>query len=510
MILCNLYYTPQRLLEKIQALQSEDDAYAADELVELGEEILLQLAAMGFAVYLGQSKQKDVFNDFLLSLFLSKGHAYNAGPLYRWAANMIKEIGDNDAELLKPFFWDIIGSKYILNEENHHLASLRNDVMHGFFVLPPERNREEAKKIETILEKIDKVGLFKQNFGLYHFIDNNEYIGSWNIQENTSFKLLESNFEFGKLAQRISYEYSNEFKKNETEVAFIETKSIDSIKQFIKKGIEKEKGAYVCWYKPGSSDGINAYRQMIQSIDKSEYYPIYYMLHSQGATYTMNFLEQRIATALYEMTQDEKALKDPIKFLKTHKGSISKKLVIVFHDLHIALFSPNHITNLFNILYDLNICILATSWYYSYLKDFVNLSINITENQVKYSLNEIEFSIDNYLRFKGPSNDKKDEKEDYDLIKEIVNEIIHHLKAKNKVVARRFADLHNFPIEYVFEAFNILSPFYSVVKEKFIEDELDKLYDFPINNEESTLIYLSLGRRDLKLEYEHLILMPNE
>ena len=71
---------PPRLIQKIEAVRSEDDAYAADELVELGEEILSQLAAMGIAVYLQQAKQKEVFNDFLISLFLSNGHAYNAGP----------------------------------------------------------------------------------------------------------------------------------------------------------------------------------------------------------------------------------------------------------------------------------------------------------------------------------------------------------------------------------------------------------------------------------------------
>jgi hypothetical protein len=66
----NFKNLPPRLNQKIEAVQSEDDAYAADELVELGEEILSQLAAMGMAVYLQQAKQKEVFNDFLISLFL--------------------------------------------------------------------------------------------------------------------------------------------------------------------------------------------------------------------------------------------------------------------------------------------------------------------------------------------------------------------------------------------------------------------------------------------------------
>jgi hypothetical protein len=41
-----------------------------------------------------------------------------------------------------------------LNEKIHHFAGLRNAVMHGFFVLPPERNREEAKRMEEALEQI--------------------------------------------------------------------------------------------------------------------------------------------------------------------------------------------------------------------------------------------------------------------------------------------------------------------------------------------------------------------
>ena len=69
MILKPIPNLPQPLQLKIQALQSEEDAYAADELVELGEEILSQLAAMGIAAYLKQAEQKEVFNDFLNSLF---------------------------------------------------------------------------------------------------------------------------------------------------------------------------------------------------------------------------------------------------------------------------------------------------------------------------------------------------------------------------------------------------------------------------------------------------------
>ena len=96
---------PTSIKNAIQEVLEEDEAYVADELVELSEVVLLELAALGFASYLNQPKQKSVFNDFLLQLFTSKSHAFNAGPLYRWAANMIKDLDTDLAAALYPLFW---------------------------------------------------------------------------------------------------------------------------------------------------------------------------------------------------------------------------------------------------------------------------------------------------------------------------------------------------------------------------------------------------------------------
>ena len=92
------------------------------------------------------------------------------------------------------------------------------------------------------------------------------------------------------------------------------------------------------------------------------------------------------------------------------------------------------------------------------------------------------------------------------MIKEIVGAIHQLLEKKEPVVARHFADLHHYPIEFVHEAFAILSPFYQAEKEAFKEDELDELYGFPKSIEESSRIFLTLGRRDVKLEYQHKVL----
>ena len=498
---------PPRLLQKIQAVQKEDDAYAADELVELGEEILSQLAAMGIAVYLQQAKQKEVFNDFLISLFLSNGHAYNAGPLYRWAANMIKEAEGTDAELLKPFFWEVKDGKEVLNTSIHHLASLRNSVMHGFFVLPPERNRKEAQKIEAILAKMNQASLFEKQFGAFHFVDAKGFNGHWNITGAQAWGAFDTQFAFGQLAARVAHEYAPSFRTEEQQFAFEPFEENTNLTKEVATLLEKGKGALVAWFRPGTDLGAAAYKQFVQQLDTSIYHPVYYALHPNGATFTASFLEQELAKSLYELTKDEKAIKDPWKFLKAQKGKLPKKIVVMLHDVHVALFSPNHLTNLFNALYDADIPVLATAWNYPYLKRFFNSSFELKVDNSAVQHPAIQFSLYNYLRFKGPSEEQESERMAYSQLKEITTKLQHEIEDKQRAVARRFADENKYPIEFVHEAFGILSPFYSLDKEPFIQDEVDELYGFPKTIEESSRIFLTLGRRDVKLEYQNKILL---
>lgn len=503
-------HLPPRLTKKIQAVEEEkDDAYAADELVELGEEILSQLAAMGIAVYLQQEKQKEVFNDFLISLFLSNGHAYNAGPLYRWAANLLKDADGAEAALLKPFFWEYKDGKQVLNEAIHHLASLRNAVMHGFFVLPPERNREEAQKMEAILAQMNEAGLFEKQFGTFHFLDEKGFNGHWNITDAQAWSAFDAQFAFGQLAARVAHEYAPSFRTEEQQFAFEPFAENTKVTKEVATLLEKGKGALVVWYKPEAEFGAAAYKQFVQQLDTSIYHPVYYAVHPNGATFTASFLEQELAKSLFELSNDEKALKDPWKFLKAQKGKLSKKIVVVLHDLHIALFSPNHLTNLFNTFYDADIPVLATAWHYPYLKRFFNSSIELVGSNRAVQDQAIQFSLHNYLRFKGPSEEQEAERLAYSQLKEITSKLQNDIEEKQSVVARRFADYNKYPIEFVYEAFGILTPFYSLDMEPFIHDEVDELYGFPKTIEESSRIFLTLGRRDVKLEYQHRVLKTN-
>lgn len=500
---------PNRLQSKIEAVQQESDEYAADELIELGEEILTQLTAMGLAVYLQQGKQKEVFNDFIISLFLSNGHAYNAGPLYRWVANMVKDAEGEKAQQVRNFFWETNEDGVeVLNRQIHHLASLRNDVMHGFFVLPPETNRLEAQQMEVILTQIESAGLFVTNFGDFHFYKNAAFTGQWNILHPTEWKLLESDFSFGTLAKRISYEYSDDFNLEEQKIAHQAVEKDLDLNQKATDFLQKGKGAMVSWYKPGNENGFATYQNLVQGIDTETYYPIYYSLHEQGATFTAAFLNQILVKALTVLTGEKGEIKDPFKFLKTAK--LDKKPILILHDIHLALFNENHLTKLFNMCYEVSLPILCTAWHYPYLKRFVNAEVFVkSEVSKQVDENLLKSSLQNYVRFKGPSKDQAKEVEHYCFLEEIVAHLNISIQTENQVVARRFADNFDYPIEFVHEAFSILTPFYKLDREEFIKDEVDELYGFPKTIEESSHIFLSLGRRDVKLEYKHKVLTKN-
>ena len=56
------------------------------------------------SLYLDQSNQKDVFNDFIIDLFTTKSNSYNAGPLFKWTAHMVKDLKGDKCDLIKSFF----------------------------------------------------------------------------------------------------------------------------------------------------------------------------------------------------------------------------------------------------------------------------------------------------------------------------------------------------------------------------------------------------------------------
>jgi hypothetical protein len=203
-------YDGTRIGEKINAVLAEDEQYAADEIVELAEETLTNIAAIGFAHYVRSNQQKEVYNDFLIQLFTSSGHDYNAGPLYRWAANMVVDNPELSTQKPASFFWQVEGEKLVLAEHVHSLAELRNRVMHGFFVLPPEENKKHADSIGALLIELHVAGFFS-NDATFHFISNGNFTGQWNISDESQWFQLMSDNRFGLLIKQILLQRDESF-----------------------------------------------------------------------------------------------------------------------------------------------------------------------------------------------------------------------------------------------------------------------------------------------------------
>jgi len=495
----------ENLTLKIQAVLDESDEYAADELVELGEEILSQLAAIGFAVYLQQPNQKEVFNDFLINLFSSSGHDFNAGPLYRWAANMVLNAEGELANKIRPYFWEEIEGKLILNTQIHHLASLRNEVMHGFFVLPPERNRDEADKIALILEQCVNDNLFETNWGTFPFLTSTGFNGNWSIHEN-NWEQFSNCYDFSQLAARVRYEWSASFQAEEKQFAFESTKENSKVLSEVNHFLESNsKGALAIWHRPFDPIGEATYKYLVQNISNEHYLPIFYSLHQSGVTYFSSFLLHQVIQSLGEHTKETKINKDPLKALKELRAKCTLKPVIILNAVQISIFNEKHLLNLANVFFDNDILLIGIGVHHPFLNRYFNKSIDCKAEAFIPTEKQWKVTLENYLRFKTNENSSSDSS-DTELLTKIIKKMLATLKKGTSIVAREFADANNFPMEFVHECFAILHPYLNLSNKYFEVDEIDELYEFPIEIKESSRIFLTLGRRDIKLEYQHKIL----
>jgi multimeric flavodoxin WrbA len=496
------------LKEKIDAVLNEFENYAADELVDLAEEILNQIASVGIFNYLKVASHKEVYNDFVIQLFNSSGHDYNAGPLFRWSANMIKDCPETRKEEYYKFFWEVKNGKDVLCEKVQQLAELRNMVMHGFFVLPPDKNKEIADNIGQLLVELHQTDFFS-TLADYHFVNQNGFTGKWNITNLAEWNAYEADTSFGKLSQRIILEQSEVFWKNEEDAFDYENNLFvpEEIKAFINNNA---RGAFACWVHPKDNTATNRYAAIGNFIKaQKEILFIGYSLNENGISYTTTFLLNRLLSLLNTNNKTISKNKKAEEIITGLRKNNKQKVVILLNNIHLALFSSQHVSKLNNFLYDNNIILIAMGYHYEHFDSFFNQSLPISYLATLPNEDEQKTILHNYLRFKGPSMDKLEEIEDVQLLDLILKKVISELTDGKKVYARRFADEHNYDIEYVHEIFALLHPWVKSSRENFEKDTVDELYGFPRIMTEVTPIYLALGRRDLKLEYQHKVISIN-
>tara|TARA_B110000003_G_scaffold252267_1_gene266685 strand:+ start:1112 stop:2665 length:1554 start_codon:yes stop_codon:yes gene_type:complete len=497
---------PKSINDCIKNVMDEDEDYAADELVDLSERILLELASVGISIYLSQKNQKDVYNDFILDLFTSKSHSYNAGPLYRWSAYMVKDVNNTLSKEILSLYWNK-SNNTVLNNDFERLSELRNAVMHGFFVLPAERNMLEANHIAKVLDQLIKKDLFKiQSKYSFHFIEKNNdisnFIGEWDI-ENDNWQLYKDCFDFGKLTTRIQYEKSEEYENDQKQLIEKNINSKNNVSEILDFLDTNEKGAISFLTNP-QQDTIDFYSLIVNSLENNKkFFIVYQKLEHIGINFTSDFLLNRIIKKLSIHVSDDNYSKNNKKALVQLRKKCKIKPVVIIDSIHISLFNNNHILHLADLFYENNILLIGFGINHSWMNQFFNKSINNSLQKSPFKAPEWKEVFKNYLRYKGPNIDIENEKDDYEKLVNITTNIIKELDANKIVIARRFSDKNNYPMEIVHEAFSILEPFYKISNDKFERDQVDKLYEFPKEITESSRILFSIGRRDIEFEYQH-------
>jgi hypothetical protein len=492
---------PHRLRKKINQVLTEDDQYAADEIVELAEEILNQVAARGFLIYLTDDDQKEVYNDFLLQLFNSSGHDYNAGPLYRWSANMVKHSPRLRETGIEKFYWE----NDQLSERMEHYSKLRNQVMHGFFLLPPEKNRQEAQLAGELVCDLAKSGFFEATADL-HFFGSDGYTGRWHVKVEKEWQKLTGETAFGKLCSRILKERSDTFWEEQHSIFskadghFLPSE----IQDFI---LHNQRGAVSLWVHPRDDNRISYFANIGNWLqNQPETLTICYQLEDAGLNFTSGFLLERLAILLNTSGKTfgkDKKSEDRVRGLRKENNS---KVVVLIDRFETCLFSPQHVSRITNFLFENNILLIAISHHYAHFDKIFNRAIEINHNPVIPTPEECEKGLHNYLRFKGPFVDREEDRAQILQLREIVARICSGLQSGMEIYARRFADEFAYPMESVHEIFAVLQPWIPIKHKPFEQDTVDELYGFPSTITEATPIYLALGRRDLKFEYQHHVL----
>jgi hypothetical protein len=395
---------------------------------------------------------------------------------------------------------------------------------------------ELVKEIQIILEKLLKYYEIFKHKGDFHFWKKDGFSGHWNLQDNDDWNALagEKATSFEKLADKaqnelhspdflktvsISHEPNSAMEKKEDLEGFI---SSDFKESFYVQFNPRDKKQQYEFY-----DNAYALLKQIENVEL-----LSYTIDENGIGFTSYLLFARlvsfltpIKTKLSQELNDEKKLKelklsvekpkdklnDKVESLINDIGKLDKKkkLVLLINNIHLVPFASDHITSLMKFFKESGIYFIGIGWEYEHLNSVFCQKLDLRKDR-NVIPNEIALKqlIDNHTRHRGPF--EKDA--DYADLMRIINLICQLLEDKKSVIARQLADVEKVNIELVNEALYILYPYFKYDQSgngtNYIKDDLDELYGFPKTQTETSSIFLTLGRRDIDLEYKHKILKP--
>ena len=207
-----------------------------------------------------------------------------------------------------------------------------------------------------------------------------------------------------------------------------------------------------------------------------------------------------------DVNEPKKKIISEVKKLKNNE---KKQLLILINNIHLVPFASDHITSQMKFFKESKIHFIGIGQEYEHLNSIFSQKVNLREKQNEIpNETEIDQLIKNHTRHRGPFENEND----YTNLKNIIRLICERLQSNQPVIARQLADEQKTDIEMINEALYVLYPYfkYDQIGEdnNYKKDELDELYGFPKTQTETSSIFLTIGRRDIDLEYKHKILKP--
>jgi hypothetical protein len=377
--------------------------------------------------------------------------------------------------------------------------------MHGFFVLPPEVNRQEANRMGALLIELATCCFFTCTSN-YHFYQHGSFTGRWGIHNAQEWEEFHGESKFDILSKRVQLENDPAFWENT--LADIQTNIEDlEVSKIINTLLEHENGAMAIWIHPKDMREQLIFRQIIHQIEIiPDAIVISLTLHDTGISFTSDFILKRLVDLLVLKgckPSSKKKIQEQVALMRAQwKG----RVIIFVNRLQVALFSKQHVVQLSRFFSENRIHFIALSHKYEFFINHFNIqykleyATSVPNPQTRSEL------LHNYLRFKGPFSDREEDKKNYDTLADILDKLCEQLQSGKRIYARRFADAYGYELEFVHECFAMLHPWINQYREAFEEDTVDEIYGYPVNITETTPIYLSLGRRDVKLEYKHKVI----
>jgi len=512
---------PFYIKSNLKPLFQEEAHFAADEVSALAEACLAYFNGLVMMAYLREGKQTEKLNQMLLDFFT--GTKRHAGEVYRTITTKIL--------LFKPDhpLADKLLDKQSMNyrKEINDLATLRNEIMHGLFVLPPDKNHENTERIATLLENFFADGfaqmVIDNEVPQMNGLDMRPY---FTVEENNitlndglskvfytaeTDEVLKDTGDFYRLYQKSISEQTIDYIDKQISIALStplkKDPQTDSILNQIHRFLDQEKGNV--WVHGYLEDREAISTALIKDLTDKNTLVIPYTLENNGLKYTALYaLKQLFLKTGLSVKKDYK--ESPEKYIEKLKSdSAVTSVVFIINSINKRQFAENHVLTLMNDFYSKDVRVVGLSDYYPSLSPFFNASIEIvserTQDLTPAIINQL---LNDYLYDTGPDQAvTTQDKQDYEELKKAVDLLWKQLNEQEYVNLRNLAGSNNtFSFLMLEEAADIIAPYVERDTLLFEPTEWDPLTDLPMKETESSLIYTILGRHDIRMEYEQPIL----